>query len=113
METENPSNEVEKIKVQAKSMLIGRLPRKEGNDYKTVVIRFFEINNPHKTEEFPTKTLEFPDIEKVRIRRLNVSYYLEGNDIVVNDLDEAFVIKKTNKLIVQGYQKEVENRESQ
>ena len=98
------------IKLATKSVLIGRLPRKEGAKYKTAVVRLFDVNNPHKTTEFPTKTYEFDDTEKIRIRRLNVSYYLEGNDIVINDLEEIYIIHEGNKLVVKGYQIEVESR---
>ncbi len=106
------SNPKEKeIKVVTKSALIGRLPRKEGSKFKTAVVRLFTVNNPHKTTEFPVRTYEFDDMEKIRIIRLNVSYYLEGNDLVINDLDEIYIIHEGNKLIVKGYQKEVEKRE--
>jgi hypothetical protein len=98
------------IKVATKSALIGRLPRRDDDTYKSAVIRLFNVNNPHKTTEFPTKTFEFSDIEKVRLMRMNISYYLEGNDIVVNDLEELFITKEGNKLIVKGYQIEVERR---
>jgi hypothetical protein len=104
----DPKDEV--IKVSTKSALIGRLPRKEGAKFKTAVVRLFTVNNPHKTTEFPTKTYEFSDIEKIRIRRMNVSYYLEGNDIVINDLEELYLTHEENKLIVKGYQIEVEKR---
>ena len=99
------------IKISAKSALIGRLPRKEGDKFKTAVIRLFDVNNPHKTTEFPTKTYEFDNTEKIRIRRLNVSYYLEGNDTVINDLEEIFIQHDGNKIVVKGYQIEVEKRE--
>ena len=99
------------IKIATKSAMIGRLPRKEGDKFKTAVIRLFDVNNPHKTTEFPTKTYEFDNTEKMRIRRLNVSYYLEGNDTVINDLEEIFIQHEGNKLVVKGYQIEVEKRE--
>lgn len=104
----DPENK--ELKLPTKSVLIGRLPRAEGKTFKTAVIRLYNVNNPHKTTEFPTKTYEFSDIEKIRIRRMNVSYYLEGNDIVINDLDEIFITHEDNKLVVRGYQKEVETR---
>jgi hypothetical protein len=105
----NPKDKV--IKVATKSALIGRLPRKEEDTFKTAVVRLFNVNNPHKTTEFPFKTYEFENTEKVRIRRLNISYYLEGNDVVINDLDEIFISHENNKLIIRGYQQEVEKRE--
>lgn len=98
------------IKLPTKSALIGRLPRKEGDKFKTAVVRLFGVNNPHKTTEFPTKTYEFSNTEKIRIRRLNVSYYLEGNDIVINDLEELEILHEDNKIIIKGEQTEVENR---
>lgn len=98
------------FKLEAKSALVGRLPRKEGDKFKTAVIRLFTVNNPHKTTEFPTKTFEFSNTEKIRIRRLNTSYYLEGNDIVINDLEELYITKEGNKIIIKGYQFEVESR---
>ena len=103
--------EQKEIKETIKSVLIGRLPRKEGAKFKTAVVRLYNVNNPHKTTEFPVKTFEFDNTEKIRIRRLNVSYYLEGNDIVINDLEEIYILREDNKLIVKGYQIEVEKRE--
>ncbi|MBW2972392.1 hypothetical protein KY359_05125 [Candidatus Woesearchaeota archaeon] len=99
------------LKLSTKSVLIGRLPRREGDKFKTAVVRLYNVNNPHKTTEFPVKTYEFSDTEKVRIRRLNVSYYLEGNDIVINDLEELYILREDNKLIIKGYQIEVEKRD--
>lgn len=107
--TKNP--EEKEIKIGTKSALVGRLPRKEGAKFKTAVVRLFNVNNPHKTTEFPLKTYEFDNIEKIRIRRLNVSYYLEGNDIVINDLEEIRIIHEGNKLVLKAYQVEVEKRE--
>jgi hypothetical protein len=104
----NPKDKV--LKLPTKSILIGRLPRKETDTYKTAVVRLYNVNNPHKTTEFPTKTIEFDNTEKVRIRRLNVSYYLEGNDMVINDLEEIFITHEDNKLVIKGYQLEVEKR---
>ncbi len=105
----NPEDKI--IKMRTKSVLIGRLPRRDGDKFKTAVIRLFEVNNPHKTTEFPTKTYEFNDIEKIRLMRLNASYYLEGNDLVVNDLEEIYIVHDGTKLFVRGYQTEVEKRD--
>jgi hypothetical protein len=105
----NPKDKV--IKIATKSALIGRLPRNDKDTYKTAVVRLFNVNNPHKTTEFPFKTYEFENTEKIRIRRLNASYYLEGNDLVINDLEEIFITHEDNKLIIRGYQLEVEKRE--
>ena len=101
----------ETMKLKTKSVLIGRLPRAEDKTFKTAVIRLYDVNNPHKTTEFPTKTFEYSDTEKIRIRRANVSYYLEGNDLVINDLEEIYITHTGKKLIVRGYQKDVETRD--
>lgn len=98
------------IKLATKSALIGRMPRKEGDKFKTAVVRLFKVNNPHKTTEFPFKTFEFSNTEKIRVRRLNISYYLEGNDLVINDLEEIYILREDSKLIIKGYQIEVESR---
>ncbi|MFH0870690.1 MAG: hypothetical protein V1866_06580 [archaeon] len=102
----------EKIfKLQTKSVLISQLEdEKTDNQYKTAILRLFDVNNPHKKDVFPTHIYKFSNTEKVRIRRLNVSYYLEGEDIVVNDLEELYITHEGNKLILRGYQVEVESR---
>src|SRR5512141_934547 len=91
------------IKVTTKSVLISRLPAGKNDDFKTAVIRLFETNNPHKKEDvFPTKVYRFTNIEKVRIMRLNVSYYLEGNDIVINDLEELYIKHEGTKIVLRA-----------
>jgi len=94
----------ELIKVSATSALISRSKTNKGKEYRSAIIKLFKINNPHKTQEFPFITYEFTEIEKVRIRKMNVSYYLEGNDIVINDLEELYIIHEENKIILKGYQ---------
>jgi hypothetical protein len=95
---------------KTKSIMVGRLPRKNEGEYKTAIIRLFEVNNPHKTTEFPKVTLEVEDIEKIRLRNLNVSYYLEGNDIIINDLKSVKIKKEGSKIQLWAEQEEVENR---
>ena len=108
-EIKNPKEK--NIRVSTKSVLIGRLDRDKKTDhFKTAIIRLFEVNNPHKKNVFPTKIYKFTNVEKVRIRRLNVSYYLEGNDIVVNDLEELYIIRDDHKITLKAYQFEVEKR---
>ena len=111
-EIEDPKESV--IKIPTTSVLIGT----ETCDFKnksdvcgTVVLRLFKVNNPHKKNNvFPTHVIRFNDIEKVRIRRLNVSYYLAGPHIVINDLEELYIIQEDHKLVLKGYQLEVEHR---
>ncbi len=92
------------IKVTAKSILIGRLPREGPEKFKTAVIRAFNVNNPHKTTTFPIKTLEFSDTEKIQIINTNLTYYLEGNDMVINNLVEAEIKHEDNKLVIEAKQ---------
>ena len=99
------------LRARTVSALISRLPReKETDEYKTIIIKLFNINNPHKTAEYPHTTYEFTNIEKARILGLNVSYYLEGNDLVINDLEEIYILHDGKKLIIKGYQHLVEKR---
>lgn len=105
----DPENK--KIKEETVSVLVSRKAHPT-NKYKTLIIKLFDINNPHKTTIFPKKIYEFTNIEKARIRRLNVSYYLEGNDIVINDLEEIYIIKEESKITLKGYQYELEKRKT-
>jgi hypothetical protein len=109
-EIHDPKEKV--IKIQTTSVLISRQDdEKNENMYRTAVLRLFKVNNPHKRKNvFPTHVFRFSNIEKVRVRRLNVSYYLEGPDIVVNDLEELYITHEDNKLVLKGYQLEVEHR---
>jgi len=103
-----------KIKISTTSALISikdvDKDRKGKDEHPTVQIKLFNINNPHKTVEFPHTVYEFHNIEKVRIRRMNVSYYLAGEDVVINDLEELYIIKEGEKIILKGYQYELEHR---
>jgi len=101
------------VKKTVRCIMIGRLPREDGAQFKTTVFRFYDKNNGHLTNDFPIATIEYPDIEKVRIRRMNVAYYLEGNDLIVNDLEEVRIIKKGNMVLVRGYQGGNEDPEAQ
>jgi hypothetical protein len=109
-EIKDPEEKV--IKIATTSVLISRDDsEKSENIYPTAVLRLFNVNNPHKRHNvFPTHVFRFTNIEKVRIRRMNVSYYLEGPDIVVNDLEELYITRDDHKLILKGYQIEVEHR---
>ncbi len=100
------------IKISTTSVLIGtETCERDAEECNAVVLRLFKVNNPHKKHNvFPTHVFRFNDIEKVRIRRLNVSYYLEGPHIVVNDLEELYITHEDHKLILKGYQLEVEHR---
>ncbi len=72
---------------KAKSVTISRKPGKDKDSYWTAFIGLFNENNPHLKAKAPIEVVEIKEIEKVRIRDLrNISYYLMGNDIVINNL---------------------------
>jgi len=49
--------------------------------------------------------VEIKEVEKVRIRDLrNISYYLMGNDLIINDLTEVEMITEGNILTIIGKQ---------
>jgi hypothetical protein len=98
------------MKIQATCVIISRKPKDQGCEFKTAMLGIYEDNNPHKKNLFPKVIYEFSNIEKIRLKNLNMSYYLEGNDLVINDLEELFLIHEENLLILKGYQFEVEKR---
>lgn len=98
------------IKIPCTCAIISRKPQEKKDDFKTASIGIYDTNNPHKSAKFPRIVYEFTNTEKVRIKGLNVSYYLEGNDIIINDLEELFIIKEGTFLVLKGYQFEIERR---
>ncbi len=93
------------MKLQSKSIVVGRKPGKKSDEFKTAVVAFFKENNPHLSAKEPFKVLEFSNTEKVRLRDLvNVSYYLEGNDLVVNNLTEVELTQEEHILTIKGKQ---------
>jgi hypothetical protein len=98
------------IKVICTCAIISRKPEVKENEYKMATIGIYDMNNPHKQVKFPRIVYEFTNIEKVRIKGLNLSYYTEGNDLIINDLEELFIIKEGTLLILKGYQFEIERR---
>lgn len=102
-------------KYRTKCAMLSRKPRADENDdFKTAVIALFDENNPHKNGKTPLKVLEYPNMEKVRVRNLNVSFYLEGNDIVINDLKEIKleIDEENRKIVFRAEQEKIESRKS-
>ncbi|PIN76796.1 hypothetical protein COV17_01065 [Candidatus Woesearchaeota archaeon CG10_big_fil_rev_8_21_14_0_10_36_11] len=88
-----------------KSITISRKPGKNKDGFWTAFIGLFNENNPHLKAKAPFEVLNIPDVEKVRIHELrNVSYYLMGNDIIINNLKELTIEKDDNILILKGKQ---------
>ena len=90
---------------KAKSITISRKPGKDKEGLKSAFIGLFDENNPHLKGRTPFDVLEIHEVEKVRIKELkNISYYLLGNDIVINDLTEVKLVKEGNIVTVTGVQ---------
>jgi hypothetical protein len=91
---------------KAKSVVVSRKPgenREEGP--WSAFIGLFQDNNPHLKAKIPFKILEYKNIEKVRIRDLrNISFYLQGNDVVINNLIEVVIDVKDNIVTLTGKQ---------
>jgi len=82
---------------QAKSIIIGRMPRKRPEEFKTAFIKSFDSLDPF-TAEFPKKEFEFPNTEKVVIVNSdsNLNYFLEGNDLVFTGISQFSIDQKGN-----------------
>lgn len=89
-----------KMKYDTKSVLVTRFPRKDDNEFKTASIKLFNINDPHKTEEMPIESLEFENIEKIIMKNIEIDYYLEGNDIIINDLEHVSIEQEGNSVVI-------------
>jgi len=89
---------------QNKSIIISRKPSKDSEGYG-IQIALFGDNNPHLKGQVPFKVLEYNNIEKVRIKRLeNISYYTAGNDLVINDLVELNIGLEEGIITLTGKQ---------
>src|SRR3989344_4486404 len=86
-------------------VLISRKPKVKAQDtYKTLVIALFDVNNAHKTGQPPTQVLEFPNIEKMRVYDATFSFYLEGNDIIINNLKSVTIDIQKEKAVLHVVQ---------
>jgi len=97
-----------KIKIDAKSILIGKKKKEEnydGND-RPVFVSLFDKNNPHLNCQVPKERYDFDKgIHKVILKDLKIDYLLAGHDIVINDL-KTCILEEDGKghLIVKGKQ---------
>ncbi|RME78462.1 hypothetical protein D6774_01080 [Candidatus Woesearchaeota archaeon] len=89
---------------ECRAVMVGRLPRRGDDPFKTVSIKLFKEDDPHKKGELPFEELEIPNIEKVRFRHLFVTYYLEGNDLIINHLHKLHMVKEGSKIVLRGIQ---------
>ena len=87
--------------MKTKSLLVTRMPRTKEGEFKTASIKLFKINDPHKTDELPSKTFEYSNVEKVLLKNIKeVDYYLEGNDLIINNLEEIEIEKKGTTIAI-------------
>ena len=92
-------------KYKAKSVVISRKPAHDKEESWSAFIGLFEENNPHLKAKVPFEIIEIKNVEKVRIRELrNISYYLMGNDVVINNLKEVKIDSKNGVVTLTGKQ---------
>ncbi|MFH1439283.1 MAG: hypothetical protein ABIG89_01875 [Candidatus Woesearchaeota archaeon] len=94
------------MKYKAKSIIIGRKKRLDEEDTKhPFFISLFDMNDPHKSGQAPKQIIDFPLIDRVDLKGLDVSYLLGGNDIVVNNLESIEVDTDDNfRVYIKGKQ---------
>ncbi|PIN73593.1 hypothetical protein COV20_05205 [Candidatus Woesearchaeota archaeon CG10_big_fil_rev_8_21_14_0_10_45_16] len=89
----------------AKSVVVSRKPGKDRDGPWSAFIGLFDENNPHLKGKAPFEVLDIPGVEKVRIHELrNISYYLLGNDIVINNLKKVTIAKEKDIVTLTGKQ---------
>ena len=84
------------MKYPAKSAIIGRMPRVGNNEFKTLFVKIFAITKPQMTGAFTEEELHFENCEKVVFDKCMPVYYLEGNDLILDDIDELEIIENGN-----------------
>ncbi len=90
---------------KVKSVTVSKKPGNDDDSYRTAFIGLFDVNNPHLEAKVPFKVLNLRNIEKVRVRDLrNVSFYLVGNDLVINDLVELNIVVQDHVATLSGKQ---------
>jgi hypothetical protein len=82
------------MKYVAKSLIIGRKKRKEGQEHSPCFIALFNTNKPHREGKVPDKILDFDEVRKVDVKGLDFEYQLEGSDIIIQDLTELSIDDK-------------------
>jgi hypothetical protein len=91
------------MKYDVKSVVFGRRPRKNPEEFKTAFFMLYDCEKPLGTDDFPLHDLEFPNTEYVELPSLEgVRYYLEGNDIVIEGISSVEITQDgtTIKLVV-------------
>tara|TARA_Y100000310_G_scaffold336431_1_gene420959 strand:- start:177 stop:473 length:297 start_codon:yes stop_codon:yes gene_type:complete len=90
---------------KVKSVTVSKKPGGKEDSHRTAFIGLFDVNNPHLKAKAPFKVLNLKNIEKVRVRDLrNVSFYLVGNDLVINNLIELTIDVQDHVATLTGKQ---------
>ena len=90
----------------AKSAIIGRKNRENKTDEAyPCFISLFDIRNPHTSGKVPNQIIDIPLVHKVIIKGLDVNYLLEGNDIIINDLETISIEAIEGHVHISGVQK--------
>jgi hypothetical protein len=92
------------MKYETKAVIIGRMKRKNKDEEYPCFVHLFDMNNPHKSGKVPQKMLDFDQIHKVIIEGLKINYLLEGNDLIVNNLEEIEINQEGPHLTITGKQ---------
>ncbi|MBI4147593.1 hypothetical protein HY494_02995 [Candidatus Woesearchaeota archaeon] len=92
-------------KYKVKSVVVSRKPSHQNDEVWHAFIGFFDENNPHLKGKVPFEVVEIQNVQKVRINELrNISYYLMGNDIVINNLEELTIQQEDGVVTLTGKQ---------
>jgi len=92
-------------KYKVKSVVVSRKPSHKDEEVWHAFIGFFDENNPHLKGKVPFEVVEIQNVQKVRINELkNISYYLMGNDIVINNLEEVTIEQEDGVVTLTGKQ---------
>lgn len=96
------------MRYTTKSIIIGKMGKRDEEGKSPVFVHLFSINNPHKTDQVPDEFLEFEAIQKVVIKGLDLTYLIGGSDLLVNDLEYIECELEEGKpehLIITGVQR--------
>ncbi len=86
--------------IESKCVLLARRKVKDQDDFPYVVdLKFFGVNDPHKSAALPDKTMWYK-VEYVRIE-VPVNYYLMGSDIIINDAGKLNFVQEGRVLFIR------------
>jgi hypothetical protein len=92
--------------IKAKSVIISRKPNKDKEGIWSVLVALFDENNPHLKGREASRVLEYKEVEKVRVKELrNISFYLMGSDLVINNLVKIDIDEKKGIVTLTGKQR--------